>query len=287
MANAHYDPSLAGGADVPRTGTLINVIGAAISVALVIGILVWSYQLIMRDVSGVPVVRAIDGPMRIQPEDPGGRTADHQGLSVNTVAADGTAAAPQDRVVLAPGATFLEAEDVPIGVATSGVVPQMRPTTGETSLAINAALETVVQPQPDLSGESFALVAPENAVLSTQRPVARPAGVRAAQVAPATPVAAPANPGIEVSVASLAAGTRLAQIGAYETVAIARAEWDRKAALFGDYMSGKQRVIEEASSGGRTFYRLRVHGFGDVTEARRFCSALKAQNADCIPVLVK
>ena len=56
------------------------------SLALIVGIGVWGTKLIMRDVSGIPVVRAAEGPMRIQPENPGGLPADHQGLSVNDVA---------------------------------------------------------------------------------------------------------------------------------------------------------------------------------------------------------
>jgi hypothetical protein len=33
------------------------------------------------------------------------------------------------------------------------------------------------------------------------------------------------------------------------------------------------------------FYRLRAHGFADLSDARRFCAAFVAQNVDCIPVL--
>ena len=51
-------------------GALINVLGGVISLGLIIGVLVWGYQLFARDVSDVPVVVALDGPMRTQPEDP-------------------------------------------------------------------------------------------------------------------------------------------------------------------------------------------------------------------------
>jgi hypothetical protein len=91
----------------------------------------------------------------------------------------------------------------------------------------------------------------------------------------------------EVDANALPAGTRLAQRGAYDSPEIARAEWDRLNATFGDYMLGKQRVIQMASSGGRTFYRLRAMGFEDLSDARRFCSALVARNADCIPVVTR
>ena len=46
--------------------------GRSSRLALVVGIGVWGYKLLVRDVSGVPVVRAVEGPMRIQPENPGG-----------------------------------------------------------------------------------------------------------------------------------------------------------------------------------------------------------------------
>ena len=43
-------------------------------------------------------------------------------------------------------------------------------------------------------------------------------------------------------------------------------------------------VVQSAQSGGRTFYRLRAHGFAGEDDARRFCAALLAENAACIPV---
>jgi hypothetical protein len=89
---------------------------------------------------------------------------------------------------------------------------------------------------------------------------------------------------IDVDPATLPAGTRMAQLGAYESAEVARAEWDRIHAKFSDYLEGKQRVIQRAQSGGRTFYRLRAVGFDGLSDARRFCSALVAREADCIPV---
>ncbi len=103
-------PRMAGAADGAR---LFNIIGAMVSVALVAGLAVGTYRLVLRDVSGVPVVRALEGPMRIQPEDPGGAVAPHQGLAVNGVAAAGGSAGPVHSVRLSPPAMVLSAEDVP------------------------------------------------------------------------------------------------------------------------------------------------------------------------------
>ena len=85
----------------------------------------------------------------------------------------------------------------------------------------------------------------------------------------------------------LPAGTRLVQLGAFDNEDQARGEWDRLAARFGDLMVGKSRVVQSAQSGGRTFYRLRAHGFDGEDDARRFCSALVAENAECIPVALR
>ncbi|CAN0602350.1 unnamed protein product [Ectocarpus sp. 12 AP-2014] len=56
-------------------------------------------------------------------------------------------------------------------------------------------------------------------------------------------------------------------------------------AQFGDYMVGKEPVVQEAKTGGRAFYRLRAAGFTDLADARRFCAVLVADGANCIPVV--
>ena len=56
---------------------------------------------------------------------------------------------------------------------------------------------------------------------------------------------------------------------------------------FAEFMDGREHLIQEAASGGRAFFRLRATGFADLDEARRFCSALVAEDAACIPVVVR
>ena len=58
---------------------------------------------------------------------------------------------------------------------------------------------------------------------------------------------------------------------------------------FADVMAGKARVIQEATSGGKTFYRLRVAGFEDLADARRFCATLLADKSKplCVPVATR
>ena len=53
-------------------------VGAALSLSLLTGAIGWSYQLIVRDISQIPIVRAQLGPLRVAPDDPGGLTAANQ-----------------------------------------------------------------------------------------------------------------------------------------------------------------------------------------------------------------
>lgn len=301
-------------------GAALNLLGAAASLALIAGIGMWGYQLVMRDVSGVPVVRAVEGPMRVQPDDPGGLPADHQGLAVNAVAAKGTAEAPADRLILAPRPIDLADEDQPAKpdedvMAAKSATTERTPDPTNVSSMVDRLLANVLsgsdeqadttvvkaaarvgQPVDVASAQDAIATDDPNASIVTPAVVTGPGPARslrpktrpihaAGEAAVVTPVAL--KPGLDVDPDSLPVGTRLAQLGAFETPDLARQEWDRLSSRFSDYMDGKSRVVQKASSGGRTFYRLRAMGFDDLGDARRFCSVLVAEKADCIPVVTQ
>jgi hypothetical protein len=301
-----------------KVASLGHWLGAAASIALIVGVGVWGYRVMARDVTGVPIVQAMGGPMRVAPEDPGGGLADHQGLAVNAVAGEGGAAASADRVVLAPVSARLAAEDVATGdlvaIPNNPIMPlqaslrdkaeAMELSAGDdliqalaNDIAKDIAPLSPLAPLTDITDASAA--APTAPVVETPRrvsapkftsglvrslrPRVRPAGLQTASLG-AQPVVSTAQITKEIDPASLAAGTRLVQIGAYDSAETARKEWTRFETRFGDYMEGKDRVIQRANSGGKTFFRLRVHCFADVADSNRFCTAFKAQNVDCIPV---
>ncbi|WP_240790414.1 SPOR domain-containing protein [Rhodobacter sp. SY28-1] len=295
-------------AKVQRT---INLAGALTSVALVVGFGIWGYKLAVRDVNGVPVIQAMEGPMRIAPADPGGEIADHQGLAVNDVAEAGVATPPPEKLILAPRPMELAAED------TSGLAGPMQPGLTEasaptgmlvpgadlalaaapptesadpTEVAIDAALAealgeipdaALVVPVADPAVEMIEEPAPEGAILASIRPKARP-GARAETAAPAEMATLPAAN--EIDPATITPGTRLVQFGTYDTADEARAAWAVLQGRFGELMTEKAMVVQPAESGGRTFYRLRAHGFDGEDDARRFCSAIIAEHPTCIPV---
>mgnify|MGYP006282153953 CR=1 FL=1 len=86
---------------------------------------------------------------------------------------------------------------------------------------------------------------------------------------------------VEMDPATIAVGTRLAQLGAFDTPDEARAKWASLAIDQGEVMDGKALVIQPAQSGGKTFYRLRTGGFADQGQATAFCDRVKAKGASC------
>ncbi len=280
----------------------VNLAGAVCSVTLLIGVAFWGYRLAVRDVTGIPVMRAAVGAMRIAPADPGGQQALNQGLTVNAIAAMGTSAAPADQITLAPGAVALQDADVPQVTATAAasalpeaapVSPDASPTltaNAEVQAAASSLLPDGAAPTLDATVEPATIVTTDpNAIRHSLRPQPRPDGV-AGKAAPSklqsvsaqVKAASPATK--ELDPASIGVGTRLAQLGAFETPDLAREKFAELQVTFGDLMLGKDMVIQSATSGGRTFYRLRAHGFAGDADARSFCSALLAEEVDCIPV---
>ncbi len=314
-----------------RMASLANWAGAGLSLALIIGIAIWGYRVVVRDVSGVPVVEALSGPMRVAPDDPGGTLADHQGLAVNAVAGQGAAADPVDRLVLAPRPAGLQADDVAQGamvpvtetpefpaslarnaeimepVAASEPIPES-PEPGSEDPLMAMAAKIAAQSKPltplregtedDVLAALAAAMTEDDAPEATParytgpglarslRPQVRPTGLADAPRA-SRPAVALETSVKEIDPETLPEGTRLAQIGAFDSAEAARAEWQRLDGQFGDYLDGKDRVIERATSGGHIFYRLRAHGFEDLSDARRFCAAFASQGVDCIPAVAR
>lgn len=327
MADIEYGDSL--GEVYPSQGFSLagftNFLGAIISVTLIAGLAWWGYQLMVRDVSGVPVVQALAGPMRVAPDDPGGKSADYQGLAVNNIAAVGEAADPAEKLALAPKPTTLIDEDLSAGEleameivsesSPEGIVAQEaitadltnsnaeadEPIAGDQATLIAAALQLAQEPEveavaivttpteaeairanvipADVAGVSTSLVPqlrPETLVVSLQNPSVMTDATDTGEGAAAS-----------IDPASIATGTRLVQLGAFPSPELADAEWAKLNVKFEDFMKGKSQVIQRAQSGGKVFFRLRAYGFEDLSDARRFCSALLAEQANCIPVVTR
>jgi len=289
---AVYDEGFAPAAGAPRVTNLVNFAGVALSLALILGVGFWGYKLIVRDVSGIPVVRAMEGDMRVLPDNPGGGVAAHTGLSVNEVAALGEAGGPEDRLVLAPRTAGLAQEDLeaqPVAEAIANVIAQeeqpVETAIAQDDVSVLAAQLANLSTEPPLVPQATASeIAPTvPGVATSLRPVIRPANFRIP--APATAAAAETTE-VAVTTTVFPAGTNLVQLGAFPSPALAAQEWDRLQARFGQLMSDRDRVIQVSNQSSATWYRLRANGFADRAEARRLCAALQAEGAECIAVVV-
>jgi len=336
-----------------------NWAGALTSLGLTAGMAVWAIDLTFRDVSGVPVIAALEGPMRVAPNDPGGTVAPFQGMALSDITSGGVAAPAPDQIVLAPPPVTLNAPALAERMATAEASqsvayaaavatseadePQVTPAKvphGQTAeidlpeqlerlelasveadedqvlVGASAPVEQVAVTPAVTTAPSEPVAAVVSAKASgisqSSRPRQRPAGQRPAALrnGPATvPTEAPAQSegtrvaSIETSVpdsapapvvssrdvdpSTVKPGTRVVQLGAFGSESVARSEWDRLEGRFRAYMVGKGRMIQKANSGGRDFWRLRVVGFDDSSDARRFCAELLAKDAACIPVTVR
>lgn len=212
---------------------LTHYVGALVSVALIVILAVWGFKLVVRDVSGVPVIRAIEGAARTAPDNPGGELTARTGLAVNSVAA-GSEAAPVDRVAIAPQPTALNGQDVAMGELGASAQEPSHPVElplmddaarviarpdGEVAapLAADAVANATISDAPaaeaavnevvtDLAGNEARDVAittalaeavvavPPGLVAKSDRPAPRPRRVAAAAAAAPAPAAAAARP---------------------------------------------------------------------------------------------
>lgn len=290
---------------IKRIGLAARIISAFLSISLALFICLWAYKLLIRDVSGIPVIAASDEPMRVAPENPGGKAAKNQGLSVNQVAEESSSIDPE-QVTLAPRPVVLSPDDFrakdnlgPMDKTSRSAIVKLNAEIDMASLADQIAndaqtvdgeeeVATVVTLPINgirkalneaLNSTTVISEASSDKFLVSLRPRKRPTAVMETTIA--------IDAVKEIALEDLAVGTALVQLGAFDSDDVARTAWLRLRQDFPSFMTDRGRVIQRASSGGKVFYRLRATGFEDLDDARRFCALLVASNADCIPVTLR
>jgi hypothetical protein len=279
---------------------LRRIASATVFVTLVAGMGIWAYRLGTRDAAEVPIVRAMEGPARIQPEAPGGFQAAHQGNEVNSVLEGAPAPVPRDGGSPLPTPVALIDEDGPQGTliraAPAALVREALGVADGIELQAPSEEAELVEPAPDMTaGDGAATeLAPlpdeaEEAALASPAaeagPRRRPSGLAPRPAAQAK-APAPATPAVR-EVSGLSSGARLVQLGAFDSEEITRSAWSRLLARHGDLLGGKSLYVERTTGNARVFYRLRVAGFDSTDQTRDMCEALRARGVDCIPVTLQ
>ncbi len=311
MSDIYSDEFPSGRADGRLTipPAVTRAAGAALFLILVVGMAVWAYRLGTRDATEVPIIRAMEEPARVQPDDPGGVVAAHQGLEVNSVLAGTPAPVPDaaDPPTLVRPDVMLQPEDGPQGALVVADPAMARgsgedlrmpmPDTGPDVAAADPALphpanEVAVLIEAALRGaEAEAEEAEGTALVAGPRPRGRPAELATSRAPAATPSPqalppaspAPTTPAAAREVASVASGTRLVQLGAFDSEGLARQVWNQLTQAHGDLLGAKSLFLERATHNARVFYRLRVAGFSTADETRILCEQLRSRSVDCIP----
>lgn len=292
--------------------------GAAVFVGLVATLGIWSYRLGTRDATEVPIIKAM-APARVEPAEPGGLQAAHQGLELSGVLAGKPTVVAASTPAARPAPKALATEDAPQGelvaAAPAALAEQVRqrgdaPLTdeeeqdvlGENGSDVIASPDDGAPPDADDTTEMAALTP----ALAGPRPMNRPAGLKVVRPAKTTPVAskpatpaaatlvsasvpaaATARPTAAKEVTSVKSGTRLVQLGAFDSDALTRQAWAQLVAHNSDLLASKSLYVERTTANARVFYRLRVAGFQTADQTRQMCESLRARGIDCIPVTLQ
>ena len=298
-----------------RAGSgLFHWIVAGGSIAALAGAVYFGLQLIERDPSKVPVIKAMTGPSRIAPETPGGEIADHLGLAVNKIQTGTGIDDEADRVSLAPEQHSLTVEETETELAVRDVEPVVE----DTALTVEDVEPTeppevaAVEPEPGreivpLSDDDAAAAIAEALALATQsadpaasetpaaavyQPRLRPSDLNTdVQVAAVIPVATTpeptSDPAFSNRISEVPVGTKLVQLGAYDSEAQALSEWKKLMGKHSDFLAQKKMLIQPVVSGGRQLYRLRAVGFDGRDAAKGFCTALNARGVACFALTAR
>ena len=272
----------------PQPLKLMQWVGAFVSLALVIGVVYWVFELGRRDATEVPVIQAMAGEARELPKNSGGPEVDNQGLQVNEVLASDATAPVEPETTLAPPPQPLVAEvAAPLAPMPPILVPVQTPAT----VAPPPAVETAQLP-PSLPGADPNMVRPvrrmQAAALSDNAAVLSDAIASAILEATSVPAPVPSTAGASPAPAAASfPGETMIQFGAYDDETSANRDYDALLQDNQDLMGRLVRFVERREAGGRVFYRLRARGFTSMQEAVDMCTALLARSVQCIAVPAK
>ncbi len=276
-------------------GAAATAIGATASVAILAGVVIWSYRLGVRDAAEIPVIRAELGPTKVRPEEAGGSEAPHRDRAVFEVV---TGAAPERAAApaLAPAPEPLSEEDVAPIARTPD--PSPRPAAETPAAAPEVAappapepLETAeanpaAEPETEPAVDPLASAVEAAVAEALAEPVGDDAALGAPRYSPAAPPrperASAAAPDPAKAAAAAAASAVQIQLGAFESEAVADEQWALIVGKNADLLGGRGRVVTPVSSGGRKLWRLRSGPFESVAEAAALCRGLAARGQDCI-----
>jgi len=268
-------------------------------------------QLVGDKALPIPVVRAVAGPVKVRPDDPGGKQIPNQGVLVygRFQGDDGTTKETKVERLLPPPETpmpkpwpkSLKTQSKP-AAATETAIPSPRMTLS-TNPKVTAKVPTEddvaaieLPPSPPVA-PAAAAAAKETAVIPEQPPaipakLVETSSQAAMKTSPSVPKATtksaksvmqPAQ--AEASLTRTAArSVYRAQLAAARSADAAEREWVRLRAKNLDLLGNLELTITKADLGAKkgVFYRLQVGPLSDEKKVRELCSALAKRQVGCL-----
>ena len=291
--------------------SVISILGAIISVNLMLWAGYWAYNIISRDINGIPIVAAQPGPLRVTPDFPGGIEAENIELAVTKIASQELPPNPQ-AVELAPSTAKLVDDDITIyqalkqkklidnhtfknqqghdeiieaelfnkvsfGALKPSSLSENYTIVDNQSELVAAALALALKPSSQSTANS-AISANINSWILKSRP-------RRGSLLTKTSLFK--NPNVILPVLGVVErGLAVVQFGTFETEEVAFSEWGRLGKNFAVILDGRPKYVERIQRNGNEMYRLRLGGFANLDDANRFCSAVISEE-NCVPVIAK
>lgn len=244
----------------------LAVIAAGIAGAFVL--IAGGWSMLGGRPSGVPVLQAPPGPVRVKPANPGGL----QVAGVGNAIFSGGSGTTVDRLAPPP-----EVPD-PQALRPSPPPPAMPAAAVPAASPPPAAARAAALPLPPPAPPSAVAAVPPPPVAMTRAaaavtPVAGPTG---------QPAAAASSPRVAATTPAQAGrGTTLVQLAALSTEAGARTEWRDLSRRLPHLLRGRHPVFSRVDDRGHIFWRVRTGGFADQAEARRFCDRVRRRGLAC------
>jgi hypothetical protein len=211
----------------------------------------------------IPVIEADSRPMKIRPDDRGGLRVPNQDEIIFERRGSGSSFEPSGR--LAPAAEAPNLDALRAATAPPPAPPQVTEAAPQPKPPAALPLEAAPQPVP---------AAPAAPAVPAQR-TAVPAPAAPAFPAPVQATPAPAVP------KPAANGAVVVQLGALDSEAGARQEWERLSRRAPELLNGRSpQIIRFDRPDKPTMWRLRAGGFS-AEAARDFCAGLRAKGGAC------
>ncbi|MBS1102691.1 SPOR domain-containing protein [Gluconobacter sp. Dm-62] len=297
-----------------------KLVGGAVGIGVVLLLAVGGWSLTGGHHGGIPIIGPPPGPVKDRPADPGGMQimsgddgeTDMTGngeahLAPGPEQPDTKALARQYGVPPGTPAAETPATDAPKADAPAqgGATPDKAPAsqapaippeaaapTDTGQMSPGTALPATVPEKPQ--DQAAAPAEPPKAAPAKEAPKKEDAPVHHAARPVEKPLPAPgpnpdtvgapkaAAPAVQKAERS-GSGSHEVQLGAFDSEAAARKEWDSLRHQAPALFAGHTPLFEKTTRGDHTFVRLRIGGFEDLKAARAYCVKLHAQSVACTP----